>query len=341
MIRFENDLIYIRILYNHKSMCIVADSVKDVSKTKIASFHTAYTLDGGKNIIPSQLVVYSADVDSNTDTNAFILPIYNPGNDHKKIIPLDFSNMPDFFSNVQNVYDRWFPRQILKSQSYSMNSTNSYSENLLEVHKVGDYKFSIMPSKIDFNRLNRSQLNVNPLAKKSIDAHTNDYSFIVYQFFQKGKIEITPFAYLCEPYREHAMIIPTIHGHPHDDLPIIGLYNPTMYDNYGSVNSHDSYNSYGSEFENSASFDHEIYCLVKNPSEQNIVTKKDIVDMDKLLKPITNDYMNRNIKIYCPKSFIPNKININGQKANRNILIKADGYSFIYDLTFDTQIHKY
>ena len=34
-------------------MCIVADDINDVSKTKIASFHVAYSLDDGKTIIPS------------------------------------------------------------------------------------------------------------------------------------------------------------------------------------------------------------------------------------------------------------------------------------------------
>ena len=49
-------------------MCIEADSVNDVSKTKIASFHVAYTLDNGVTIIPSQLVIYAANVDSMANT---------------------------------------------------------------------------------------------------------------------------------------------------------------------------------------------------------------------------------------------------------------------------------
>jgi hypothetical protein len=177
-------------------MCIIADSVGDVSKTRIASFHTAYTLDGGKTIIPSQLIVYAANVDSNTATNAFILPVYNPGNNYQKIIPLDFSKLPDFFSNVNEIFDRWFPSKNWADRTLSSPNGEFAIENILPVHKVGDYKFSIMPSKMDFNRLDRSQLNISSTAKIAIDVHSDDYSFIVYQFYQKGRIEITPFGYI-------------------------------------------------------------------------------------------------------------------------------------------------
>ena len=59
--------------------------------------------------------------------------------------------------------------------------------------------------------------------------------------------------------------------------------------------------------------------------------------MDKFVKQINVDYLNRSIRIYVPKNFIPRKIKINGMKPNRNLLIK-DGNSestFIYDLTLD------
>jgi hypothetical protein len=312
-------------------MCIVADDIKDVSKTKIASFHVAYTLDDGKTIIPSQLIVYSANVNSNKNTNAFILPVYNPGNNYHKIIPLDFSKMADFFTNVKNIYNRWYPDEMLISQSYSR--SNSYSNNnILAVHKVGDYKFSIMPSKMDFNRLDRSQLNVSPAAKSAIDVHSDDYSFIVYQFYQSGQLEIMPFGYLCEPCREHAMVVPTIHGHPHDNVPILGLgYVPRTGQTFSSI-----YSSYGSDFENSAEFDHEIYTLVKNSEQNNnTINKTDVIDMDKLLKNITTDHMTRKIRVYVPKTFIPKKIKINGYNINRNILIKTDGYIFVKDLMID------
>lgn len=306
-------------------MCIVADNVREVSKTKIASFHAAYSLDGGKTIIPAQLIVYSAEVVSNANTNAFILPVYNPGNNPQNIIPLDLSNATDFFSILNQIYQKWFPnRKTISVLNYSSMQSDSFG--LLDVHTVGDYKFSIMPSKIDFNRLDRTQLNVSPVAKGAIDAHSNDYSFIVYQFFQRGKIEVTPFGYLCQPYREHAMVIPTIHGHPHDNVPTVGLgYVPNMHV------------SFQPDFENESEYDHDIYCLVKNPGQTQINTKDDMISIDKLLRSINKDYLGRSIRIYVPKSFIPNRITITGIRENRNILVKPDGYIFAKDLVLDTQ----
>ena len=302
-------------------MCIVADRVKDVSKTKIASFHVGYSFDEGKNIIPAQLIVYSANVNSGANTNAFILPIYNPGNDNRKIIPLDFSHLSKFFYDTERIFNRWFPDTSLGLGSYSaMNSSNG-TDSYLPVHKVGDYKFSIMPSKIYFNQLDRNQLNVTPMAKTSIDMHSNDYSFIIYQFFQKGNIEITPFAYLCAPYKENEMIIPTVHGHPHDNIPT------------GS--------GYESDFENEADFDHELYIILKNRMDKIVNSKDDVIDIDKLFKQIKTDYTNSKIKIYCPRSFIPKKIKITGYKQNRNLLVSPDKYFFIKDLYIDSSQHGY
>lgn len=302
-------------------MCIVADSVKDIQKTKIASFHVAYSFDDGKTLIPAQLVVYSAKVDSNTNTNAFILPVYNPGNDYRKIIPLDFSKMPDFFINVSNLYNRWFPS---RSRSYgTFTNCGNTNSNMLMVHTVGDYKFSIMPSKIDFNKLDRRQLNVDTKARVAIDVHSDDYSFIIYQFYQKGKIEITPFGYICAPHDEYSMIIPTIHGHPYDTFPSIGLaYMPNIYIPCKP------------EFEDQADFDHEIFTLVKTFNKINM-SESDLSNINELLKNIQMDYMKRKIRIYSPKSCVPNKIKITGYQDNNNLLITTTGYAFLKDLITD------
>ena len=303
-------------------MCIVADSVADISKTKIACFHIGCRLNNNTNVVLSQLVVYSANVDSIADNNALILPVYNPGNNYKNIIPLDFSNFPDFFDQIDAYFSRWFPEQ--KSKSYT-NSTNlGGDQDFLPVHQVGDYKFSIMPSKMDFNKIDRNILRINPLAKIAIDSHSNDYSFIVYQFFQKGHIDITPFAYVCKPYDKDSMIIPTIHGHPHPS---------NIFNGFDRTNHYHPIS--GTEFEQTADFDHEIYCISNNSNAKNITRKKDLDDFDHIIKKITTDYMNRKIRIYAPKSFIPGKIKIKGDKPNRNLFVKQTKYDFLNDLVID------
>jgi hypothetical protein len=307
-------------------MCIVADSVSDVSKTKIASFSVAYSLNGDRNMIPAQLIVYAAKVESLVKENAFILPIYNPGNNYTKIIPLDLSDMTDFFFDLENIYSRWFPLQEKSyAQSNSLEIFDSLNSSTLPVHKVGDYRFSIMPSKYDFNRLDKSRLNVDPAAKIAIDVHNDDYSFIIYQFFQKGKIDISPFGYLCAPCEKNTMILPTIHGHPHNQFPDTSL---------GYVTN--LYVTYKSDFEDKAEYDHEIYALVSNSQPtNNLITMKDVSDLDKFIKQIKKDYMNRNIRIYVPKNFIPKKFKFVGVRYNRNLLIKDTEHKFLFDLTID------
>ncbi|AGC02192.1 hypothetical protein H012_gp261 [Acanthamoeba polyphaga moumouvirus] len=309
-------------------MCIIADEVDDVSSTKIASFHVAYKLENSNEVVPAQLIVYAANIDSQKESNALILPVYNPGNDYKKIIPLDFSEMESFFDDISKIYDRWFPKPMTRSFSYT-NGYHSENDSLLEVHTVGDYKFSIMPSKIYFNKLDTKQLNVNPMSKAAIDAHTNDYSFIVYQFFNRGNIQVTPFGYLCQAPSPDSMIIPTIHGHPHSDngLKLSGF---EQINNFTPIE-----NIHSTDFENEAHYDHDIYTLCKNNLTKSLVPEKDVSDMNKIIKKITQDYMNRNIKIYIPKSFIPNKIKISGKKINRNLLLDIHKKYFLCDLVMD------
>lgn len=323
-------------------MCIIADNVKDVSKTKIACLHVGFTFDAGITVIPAQLTVYSANIDSQTNTNALILPVFNPGNNIKKIIPLDFSSESEFFDNLEMIYSKWYDNGPRNKEVYSFTNCFDSEDPILDVHTVGDYKFSIMPSKLDFNRLDRSQLNINPISKISIDMHNNDYSFIVYQFYEKGNINITPFGYLTEcNMSNQILMVPTIHGHPHDNTITGFSLQP-----YADA-------SHKSGFEETAHYDHEIYALTKdneksfdagpqnllNPNyrQNNLYTSdsSDVLAINKLLKKISTDYMKRKIRLYTPINFIPYKITIKNFAKNRNSIISKNNFTFINDLIVD------
>ena len=319
-------------------MCIIADSVKNISTTNIAVFHVGYVfpnsnsnLNPNLNPSPVQLVVYSAQVDSVVNKNAFILPVYNPSNQIDNIIPLDMSKIGDFFSSTESIFSKWFPQKeswSFDTDSFSMKTNGG---DYLPIHKVGDYKFSIVPNKMDFNKIDRSVLNIDPMAKISIDMHSNDYSFIVYQFFQKGKINISPFGYLCIPPTDTSMIVPTIHGHPHDQLPNMDIgYVPNIYVNYKS------------NFEQTALYDHTIYALVRCDQElasnhKIKIYESDLQAINVLLKRINKDYQGRTIRILVPKYFVPKKIEIKSTEINRNMLLDLTGSRFIHDLIIDQQ----
>lgn len=288
-------------------MCIVADQVKSVSKTKIASFMIKAGLDQSEKEI-YQLVIYSANIDSVVNKNALILPVYNPGNNPNKIIPLDLSEMSDFFDKLDALYNR-------SNNSNSFGVTYSCNCASLPVHRVGNYKFSIMPSKEDFVRLNTSELIVDPAARVSIDVHSNNYSFIVYQFYQKGYIDITPFGYLCKPYKDHQMIIPTIHGHP---------------DNCIAFNRHYIDRNV---FEDVSEYDHVIYTLIdKSNGQEN--DPEFIPKVAKLLSIIKKDYLGRSIAMAIPKSYTKKVITLKDTYKNRNIRNDISGFLFMNDLEF-------
>lgn len=288
-------------------MCIVADQVKSVSKTKIASFMIKAGWDQSEKEI-YQLVIYSANIDSVVNKNALILPVYNPGNNPNKIIPLDLSEMSDFFDKLDALYNR-------SNNSKSFGVTYSSNSISLPVYRVGNYKFSIMPSKEDFVRLNTSELIVDPAARVSIDVHSNDYSFIVYQFYQKGNIDITPFGYLCKPYKDHQMIIPTIHGHPDNCI----AFNSRYIDR--------------NIFEDVSEYDHVIYTLIdKSDGQKN--DPEFIPKVAKLLSKIKKDYLGRSIAMAIPKSYTKKVITLKDTYKNRNIRNDISGFLFMNDLEF-------
>lgn len=327
-------------------MCIIADNVNDVSKTKIASFHIGYIINNNNIVVPGQLVIYSAAVDSTVATNALILPVYNPGNNPDKIIPLDLSHLPNLFDDIDNVYDKWFP----KNKGFGMSNGDvylAYNSKSLPVHKVGDYKFSIMPSKADFARIDQSQLNISPDAKVSINVHPDNYSFIIYQFYQKGKVDITPFGYICKPCAEHSMVIPTIHGHPHNSNMLMSgsRFSPPLSSSRldfepDGINSHLGSNfspvGHNAVFDDKADFDHDIYTLVITENTKP-VDRSDLIALDNIVKKISLDYLNRNIRIRIPSQFVPNKIKVIGYKPNKNMFVDKDGFSFINDLVLTGQ----
>ncbi len=270
-------------------MCIVATSVGEVSSTKIISFHVGYVMEANLetnesrtiNPIPAQLIIYSAKVDNKASTNAFILPVYNPGNDPSKIIPISLRDLPDIIEDIDGVFSRWYPQQKLISASYSNSFGEGPTSNKLEVFYVDDYKFSIMPRNYDFTRLDQTKLNVSQEATLAINQHSLDYSFIVCQFDKPGKIEVKPFGYLCPAHTTESMIIPTIHGHPHD---FFGM-------NVGMGYIQNMFVNYKSNFEDKSHFDHEIYALVKAPNDTDTIsvpvsTHTDVVDLDRIIRKI-------------------------------------------------------
>lgn len=299
-------------------MCIVADKVEDVSNTRIVSFQCQYVIKDGdikSDPVSVQLVVYETNMKNNAESNALILPVYNVGNNPDNILPLDFSSLPEFINDINKVYEN----NILRYKTIN-NSSGRFlgGGSLLAVNTVGDYKFSIVPSKYDFDKIDKSELNIDPAAKVSVDVHSDDYSFIVYQFSAKGKLQITPFGYLCQNYQADSMIVPTIHGHPEEGPT--GLLQNNL-----------------ASFERMAYFDHAIYTLIDAYDDDFVVDNGILYScghkqLQHVLNKIEKDYLGRNISITIPNQFKAGKIKINGHQLNKNLIVNAKGHGFMNDL---------
>lgn len=285
-------------------MCIIADNINGITNVKILCSHVAYRLHD--EFTPAQLVVYAANIDTSV-TNALIFPVYNPGNDATKIIPLDLSHLPYFFNETESVF-------------HQVHVNTSMSEDaMLTVQQVANYKFSIAASKMDFNRIDRTQLNINAISKTTIDIHSDDYSFIIYQVFQKGHLDIMPFGYLCPQVTDTTLIVPTITSHPHN-----------MFDKCYIQSLHVAYKS---EFEDVIQFDCEIYSLVKSPTEKT--PREKVKEVDTWIRKIKTDYLKRDVKLYVPQNFKLNYVKLACFKPNRNMLMASDNYQFMRDLVID------
>lgn len=308
-------------------MSIIADTVDKVSKTKIACFNIGYGRDQ-RMIQSGTLIVYSTNIDTPTKSNAIILPVYNPGNDPMNIIPINMVNQMQFFYDIDKIYSRWFQETNLLSMDSLVMKGHVHDGNYRKTLQNGDYKIIIIPSKYDFYQIDKRDLTIGPKAKMYIDKHPDSYSFVVLYFNQTGKIEIPPFAYICPFFDEsnESMILPTIHGHSNDmgfsDIGKSLGYVPNIFVSHKQA------------FENNVVFDHTIYCLVKNKINP-VNTQNDTKALDALLGHITVDYQGNPIRIYIPKNFTPKKLEVHGERPNRNVLVSATEINFMNDLIVD------
>jgi hypothetical protein len=299
-------------------MCIIADIVKSVDETKIVCCHVGYVIGNNNPVLPGQLVVYSASVGNLAQTNAFILPVYNPGNDTSKIIPLDFSLLRSFITDIGNIYEKWYPTK--RPGNLTRNASTSYNVKL-PVSRVGNYNFSVVPSKNDFELVDKSVLKISDDALVSIKVHNDNYSFVVYQFYATGLLDVEPFGYVCPSFNEQ-IIVPTIHGHPHEGMTDLGTgYVPNMYINFGS-----------NSFEDHAEYDHVIYALIKTDHDKSKINHEDVKDFNRVLREVKKDYNNNDVRLFVPLNCVYKKEIINGLHENRNLLITPYKTEFLNDI---------
>ncbi len=219
-------------------MCIITLEDKegqiDISATKIFARHT----EPGY-----QLIIYGMSIATDSSA-AMILPIPikpesgedairfidmdsakdKPNNiDHQEDQPVIISNEPrNFFDELENIcHSEYIPEPSLR---YSDPFGDAFGSNtdissVLKVHEIGDYEASYIPSKDDFNRLNKCFRLETKIWDKL--PNYNQYGFVVFQLKTskdyRKKSDIPPMAFefpTSEPYK---LFFPTIHVHGNED----------------------------------------------------------------------------------------------------------------------------
>jgi hypothetical protein len=167
-----------------------------------------------------QITVYANNVQTQTLNNAMILPLPHP----ETVKLHDLSQYPEIFKECQTHFS---------SQSMGFgSSTNSYSNQSLslEVHKVGAFDVSIVPTYRDFRRLNPDYFQLNPLLGGVLAKHYPvDFGFLVCKLRDGETSEkYHPIAYSHQIYKQNLMFVPTRHHYSgHEE--ILSHYDHAIY----------------------------------------------------------------------------------------------------------------
>jgi hypothetical protein len=177
-------------------MCIMAAPVASVTDTKI------YV--GRDALSQRQLTVYEMSVQLRSRSgkgNAMILPapIWD---DSDQIDLYDLSGVPDFFEPLTEVFTE-------RTRSLTMSKGLDLG-HVLEVHRVGSYDVSIVPTVDDVKRLNTNVFDLSADTEHTLRSqYPVGYQFVVAQLRESGKFH--PLAY-SHPYVD-GLFIPTRHEH--------------------------------------------------------------------------------------------------------------------------------
>ena len=176
-------------------MCCFAQPVDSVSRTRIFGRLTQQK---------TQFVAYQMRYASKL-TNAMILPV--PIQTRAKKSPIrfiDLSAYPEFFRHLE----RGFPKPKSLTESRAVESDNQVDS--LQVHKVGQFEASFVPSINHFQKLD-PRFSISKNIWNKIPDYS-DYGFVVFQLHELSG-EPHPMAFEFRTRLTDTIFLPTIHIH--------------------------------------------------------------------------------------------------------------------------------
>lgn len=195
-------------------MCIMASPVVSVTNTRIFA--------GSDPRTGRQATVYAMAVQLQTRTgkgNAMILPVPMGTAGPGSIELIDLTALPDFFMPLDELFK---PRTRSLSKGVSRGMDDD-----LEVHKVGSYDVSIVPTVDDVKRLNRQVFEVSADTENTLrSSYPVGFAFLVAQLRESG--EFHPLAY-THPIVGGRLFIPTRHEHGKEPASTLPKWDHTIY----------------------------------------------------------------------------------------------------------------
>lgn len=178
-------------------MCCFSRPIKSVTNTSIFARLTNRQ---------TQYVVYQMQYDSQ-EQNAMILPIPTAKDASESSVKFfDFESYPNFFQDMA----RSFPMLNPPPVAFRADSKSAPPARTLQVHKVGKFVASVVPSVDDFRRLD-PLFSIAPDVWAKIPVYS-DYSFVVFKLDElAGKPH--PMTFEFKTRHENQIFFPTVHIH--------------------------------------------------------------------------------------------------------------------------------
>lgn len=190
-------------------MCIIQGDTKHVGDTQIFSFATR---GGGQY----QVTVYSNEIQLNKEAkkrhNAMILAVPRGNEDFGMI---DLSNDKDVFKKLE----KCFPVAYQGPVTLNSRSFGTSKADYLEVKSCGSYRYSLVPTLQDFERVDPSVFQIDGDVKSLLSSkYENGFAFLVCKIAESKKFH--PVAYFHPIPKSGKLFVPTLHFHQGQDHPL-------------------------------------------------------------------------------------------------------------------------
>lgn len=179
-------------------MCMLSRPIKDIAATNIFVNDLSRGMCG---------TVYSMEIETAVPV-AMILPVpvlHDSGDDALSFV--DLSEYHEFFTDM----DSLFPAPVSFGSSDGSRGISHGGAKTLQVHQVGAFKASYVPTFDDFNRLDE-QFRLNPAVWSTLPDYKS-FGFAVFQFDPGAKKRIHPMAYKYPASNPTELFFPTVHVH--------------------------------------------------------------------------------------------------------------------------------